>query len=100
MNISWISTYPHRFFPLALHLLILAQDVQYAAYGEPPLQQPAADAWVVSFEPFIKLNTQCLYIEYNSFDQLTVKISLFIMIFLYLSMAIKHTEVGHNDRNR
>ena len=53
MNISWISTYPRRFFPLALHLLILAQDVQYAAYVEPPPQQHAAVAWVVSFEPFL-----------------------------------------------
>ena len=54
MNISWIATYPLRFFLLALHLLTLAQDVQYAAYVEPPLQQHAAVAWVVSFEPFIK----------------------------------------------
>ena len=54
MNISWISTYPRRFFPLALHLLILAQDVQYAAYVEPPPQQHAAVVWVVSFEPFIE----------------------------------------------
>ena len=28
------------------------------------------------------------------------EIPLLIMIFLYLSMAIKHTEVGYNDRNR
>ena len=99
MNISWISTYPRRFFPRALHLLILVQDVQYAAYVEPPPQQHVAVAWVVSFEPLIKKNTQFLYVEYNSFDQFS-GISVSIIIFLYLSMAIKHTEVGHNDRNR
>ena len=69
MNISWISTYPRRFFPLALHLLILAQDVQYASYVEPPLQQHAAVAWVVSFEPFVKNDAQFLYVEYNLLDQ-------------------------------
>ena len=100
MNKSWIKTYLRRFFPLALHLLILAQDVQYAAYVEPPLQQHAAVAWVVSFEPFVKNDAQFLYVEYNLFDQFSSEISVLIMIFLYLSMAIKHTEVGYNDRNR
>ena len=71
MNKSWISTYPRRFFPLALHLLILAQDVQYAAYVEPPPQQHAAVAWVVSFEPFVKNDAQFLYVEYNLLDQST-----------------------------